>query len=200
MLQEALITQRNGRYVVPLRADSKGKLKSIVHDQSASGATLFVEPIGVVELNNAYQEAQLAERDEVRRILAELSAHIGEHHDAARTPCWKRWRSSISCWHAPGMPMIPASWNRCSYRSANRVRTITPAVPFKLMKARHPLLDPERVVPIDVDLDEQTFSVVITGPNTGGKTVTLKTVGLLVVMAQCGLHITGAIRLGIELL
>ncbi len=188
VLQEALITQRNGRYVVPLRADSKGKLKSIVHDQSASGATLFVEPIGVVELNNAYQEAQLAERDEVRRILAELSSHIGEHHEALTTmlEALAEFDLVLACaryaddTHAVE-PLLVAFHKPDEHHH--------PGSTIKLMKARHPLLDPERVVPIDVEFDEQTFSVVITGPNTGGKTVTLKTVGLLVVMAQCGLHI-----------
>ena len=188
VLQEALITQRNGRYVVPLRADSKGKLKSIVHDQSASGATLFVEPIGVVELNNAYQEAQLAERDEVRRILAELSSHIGEHHEALTVmlEALAEFDLVLACaryaddTHAVEPLLVP-------FRKPDEHHH--PGSTIRLIKARHPLLDPERVVPIDVEFDEQTFSVVITGPNTGGKTVTLKTVGLLVVMAQCGLHI-----------
>lgn len=190
-LQEPLITQRDGRYVLPLRAEFKGRIRSIVHDQSASGATLFVEPLGVVELNNQYRELQLAERDEERRILMELSQQVGRNSQAilqtvetianldlafARAKYADDTRSTEPILHP--IPHQPPS-------SANP----HPGTVIRLYQARHPLLDPQRVVPIDVELDPQTYALVITGPNTGGKTVTLKTVGLLALMAQSGLHI-----------
>ncbi len=187
MLQEALITQRNGRYVVPLRAEYKSKLRSIVHDQSASGATFFVEPLAVVELNNKWRELQLAEQEEERRILADLSAQVGANAEALRNMV-----DAIACFdlalmcakfaedlHAVEPELIPVKQGRENH----------PGTTIRLYQARHPLLDPRNAVSIDVDLDEQTFSLVITGPNTGGKTVTLKTVGLLVLMAQSGLQI-----------
>ena len=188
MLQEALITQRNGRYVIPLRAEFKGKLKSIVHDQSSSGATLFVEPIGVVDLNNRWHELQLAERDEVRRILAELSAKVGEEAEAIHgiVDALAEFDYCLMC----------AKYGEDLKASEPILKTISPpqkgghpGTTIRLLKARHPLLDPAQVVPIDIDLDKDTFAVVITGPNTGGKTVTLKTMGLMVLMAQYGLHI-----------
>ena len=190
-LQEPLITQRDGRYVLPLRAEFKGRIRSIVHDQSASGATLFVEPLGIVELNNQYRELQLAERDEERRILMELSQQVGRNSQAllqtvetianldlafARAKYADDTRSTEPILHP--IPHQPSS-------SANP----HPGTVIRLYQARHPLLDPQTVVPIDVGLDPQTYALVITGPNTGGKTVTLKTVGLLALMAQSGLHI-----------
>jgi DNA mismatch repair protein MutS2 len=187
MLQEALITQRNGRYVVPLRAEYKSKLRSIVHDQSASGATFFVEPLAVVELNNKWRELQLAEQDEERRILADLSSQVGTHAETLRymVKAIARFDLALMCakyaddLHAIEPELVPVKKGRENH----------PGTTIRLYQARHPLLDPRHVVPVDVDLDEQTFSVVITGPNTGGKTVTLKTVGLLVLMAQSGLQI-----------
>jgi DNA mismatch repair protein MutS2 len=186
-LQEALITTRNGRYVIPIRSESRSRVRSIIHDQSSSGATLFVEPLGVVELNNEYHELQLQERDEVRRILAELSDIVGEHYQAIKDI-------------VDSLADIDLDLAKAKY--AEDIKATEPElVPFRerkgnhpgstvyLFRARHPLLDPAKVVPIDVDLYEQTFAVVITGPNTGGKTVTLKTVGLFVLMAQSGLHI-----------
>lgn len=190
-LQEPLITQRDGRYVLPLRAEFKGRIRSIVHDQSASGATLFVEPLGIVELNNQYRELQLAERDEERRILMELSQQVGRHSQAilqtvetianldlafARAKYADDTHATEPILHpVPPQPPSPHSPH--------------PGTVIRLYQARHPLLDPETVVPIDVELDPQTYALVITGPNTGGKTVTLKTVGLLALMAQSGLHI-----------
>ena len=197
-LQDNVITQRDGRYVIPLRAEFKGQVKAIVHDQSSTGATLFVEPLAVVELNNAFREAQIAERDEVRRVLVELSALVGElggeivpgvaalaeldlafakakYADAigANEPVLKEWLKVKG--QRTGSPGVqPSTFDMPS---------------IKLIHARHPLLDPATVVPTDIDPLPGTFAVVITGPNTGGKTVTLKTVGLLAVMAQSGLHI-----------
>jgi len=187
MLQEALITQRDGRYVVPLRAEFKGRIRSVIHDQSSSGATLFVEPLFAVELNNAVREIELAERDEVRRVLAELSRQVGERADDI----------------IPGIAALAEldlAFARAKY--ADDLRAHEPilhpltgsdgaALPvvLRLYRARHPLLDPGTVVPVDFVLDPQTFAVVITGPNTGGKTVSLKTAGLLALMAQSGLHL-----------
>ncbi len=189
MLQEPIITQRGGRYVLPLRAEFKGRIKAIVHDQSASGATLFIEPIAVVEWNNKVRELELQERDEVLRVLHGLSMRIAEQAESLKL--------SVEAMAALDLALMKA-------RYAEELRAVEPElVPFAektpefhpgsvimLRRARHPLLDPAKVVPIDVVLDEQTFSVVLTGPNTGGKTVSLKTVGLLVLMAQSGMQIS----------
>ncbi len=195
-LQEALITQRDGRYVLPLRTEFKGRIKSIVHDQSASGATLFVEPLAVVELNNQYRESQLAERDEERRILAELSSQVGrqaaEIQQAVETIAeldvvFARAKFAEST-HAsePSLREMPRKAGASGVQPGPGLH---PRSVIRLYQARHPLLDPESVVAIDVELDPQTYALVITGPNTGGKTVTLKTIGLLALMAQAGLHI-----------
>jgi DNA mismatch repair protein MutS2 len=192
-LQEALVTQRDGRYVLPLRAEFKGRVRAIVHDQSASGATLFVEPFGVVELNNEYRELQLAERDEERRILAELSAQIGNYAVAILQMvdviaeldlalARGRFAEAIQA-SEPALHAFPKG------RGTRERKTGHPGSVIRLFGARHPLLDPKTVVPVDLDLDAQTYALVITGPNTGGKTVTLKTAGLLALMAQSGLHI-----------
>ena len=191
-LQDAVITQRDGRYVIPLRAEFKGQVKAIVHDQSSTGATLFIEPLAVVELNNTYRESQIAERDEVRRILAELSSQVGDlageivpgvvalaELDLAFAKA--KYADEMRANEPVLLPMPKA-------RHANHEGPEeTPSI--RLIHARHPLLDPETVVPISIDTQPGTFALVITGPNTGGKTVTLKTVGLLTVMAQSGLHI-----------
>ena len=187
VLQESLITQRNGRYVIPLRAEFKGRIKSIVHDQSASGATLFVEPLTVVELNNELHELELAERSEIQRILAELSNLVGANAPAILqlveviaqidlVLMCARYADDLNASEPELMPF--------TRRSADH-----PGSVIRLRKARHPLLDPAIVVPLDMVLDPQTFALVITGPNTGGKTVSLKTVGLMVLMAQSGMHI-----------
>ena len=188
MLQESIITQRNGRYVIPLRAEFKSKLKAIIHDQSSSGATLFVEPIAVVELNNRWHELQLEERDEVRRILADLSGKVGAEAAAIN--------GIVTALAQFDLALMCAKYSHALQACEPILKPVKPPAKLhhpgtciKLLKARHPLLDPTTVVSVDIDLDEKTFAVVITGPNTGGKTVTLKTVGLLVVMAQCGLHI-----------
>ncbi len=187
-LQEALITQRDGRFVIPLRADFKGRIKAIVHDQSASGATLFVEPISVVEHNNAYRELQLAERDEERRILAELSDEVG-----ANALLIKQTLDTVAL-----LDLIFAKAKYAEDLEATepslqpilgRRNSQHPGSVIRLIEARHPLLDKATVVAVDVELDPQTYAMIITGPNTGGKTVTLKTVGLLALMAQSGLHI-----------
>jgi DNA mismatch repair protein MutS2 len=199
MLQEAIITQRDGRYVIPLRTEFKGRIKSVVHDQSSSGATLFVEPLPVVELNNAIRELELAERDEELRVLRELSAQIGEHAQDlvygienlaaldlafAKAKYAEEIRASEPVLH----PMKEERGKRKDERGKKDEKPLSSFV-FRLLEARHPLLDPITVVPIDIYLNPGVRALVITGPNTGGKTVSLKTVGLLVLMAQSGLHI-----------
>jgi len=204
-LQESLVTQRDGRYVLPLRAEFKGRLKAIVHDQSASGATLFVEPLGVVELNNQYRELQLGERDEERRILVELSGQVAEHADElaqaleaiaeldlafARARYAEELGASEPLLKDFAPPKKPAGKTaRPSQPGPGTPGPTHPGSLIRLYAARHPLLDPSGVVPIDVELEPPHYVMVITGPNTGGKTVTLKTVGLLALMAQAGLHI-----------
>lgn len=187
-LQENFVTQRDGRYVIPLKAEHKGKIKAIVHDQSSSGATLFVEPLNIVELNNAYRELQLEEEDEQRKILAELSSAIGEYAEVILNGlallaeidfifARARYAIDLDATQPQLHPLTPKEGEQ------------HPGVRLRLLQARHPLLDPNTVVPIDVELDQLTYALVITGPNTGGKTVTLKTIGLMAAMAQSGLHI-----------
>ena len=186
MLQEPIITQRDGRFVIPLRAEFKGKIKSIVHDQSSSGATLFVEPLPIVEANNEIRELQLAERDEERRILAEVSALVGEH--AVELKYGVENLAVLDLAFAKGKYADQLKTSEPILREIPKSKSEKPAT-IGLLNARHPLLDPDHVVPIDVDPAPGTRAIVITGPNTGGKTVSLKTVGLLVLMAQSGLHI-----------
>lgn len=193
-LQEALITQRDGRYVIPLKADFKGKLRGIVHDQSASGATLFIEPLHTVEMNNTLREKQLEEQTEIRRILAALSAQIGEQAEKIVYTVEALADLDLAFAKAKYADALKASEPILhDFKTRPPTETIThrthPGSVIKLRMARHPLLNQETVVPIDVDVDERTYVVVITGPNTGGKTVSLKTVGLLALMAQCGLHL-----------
>ena len=192
-LQEALVTQRDGRYVLPLRVEFKGRVKAIVHDRSASGATLFVEPLAVVDLNNRYREMQLAERDEQRRVLADLSRRVGDHAEGVRRAVEVLAALDLAfarARYAEALEAeVPVLRGIRRTRSPRGEQTPHPGSTIRLWQARHPLLDPRAVVPIDVALDSRTYAMVITGPNTGGKTVTLKTVGLLALMAQSGLHI-----------
>lgn len=186
-LQEKLITQRHGRYVIPLRAEFKGRIPGIVHDQSGSGATLFIEPLSTVELNNTWRELQLAEEDEIRRILRELCALVGNE-----APYIVHTVETLA---ALDLALAKAKYAEALNATMPELvgfREVPPPHPgstIHLLSARHPLLDPQTVVPIDVEMDDETYVLVITGPNTGGKTVALKTVGLLALMAQCGLHL-----------
>ncbi|GAB4499732.1 MAG: endonuclease MutS2 [Anaerolineales bacterium] len=195
MLQESIITQRDGRYVIPLRAEFKGKIKAVIHDQSSSGATLFVEPLPVVEANNEIRELQLAERDEERRILAEVSSLVGAHASELKYGVENLAVLDLAFAKAKYGEELKASEPTIHELKveSSKLKEQNPATfnlpTLKLIQARHPLLDPDTVVPIDVDPREGTRAIVITGPNTGGKTVSLKTVGLLVLMAQSGLHI-----------
>jgi DNA mismatch repair protein MutS2 len=202
-LMDSVITQRDGRYVIPLRAEFKGQIKAIVHDQSSSGATLFVEPLAVVELNNTFREVQIAERDEVRRILAEISAQAGALADEiipGVTALSELDLTFAKAKYADEMkacePILHSIVKGRRLKTGgqhgedgNRPPVNHPPASIRLLHARHPLLDPQTVVPVSIDAAPGTFALVITGPNTGGKTVTLKTVGLLAIMAQSGLHI-----------
>jgi len=199
-LQEPIITQRDGRYVIPLRAEFKGQIKAVVHDQSSSGATLFVEPLPVVELNNTVRELELQERDEERRILYEVSVQVGEHAVEFKYGVENLAMLDLVFAKAKYAEELKASEPVLSQRSKVKGRkrsdtndnqlSSSDGLRINLMKARHPLLDPSTVVSIDVDPEPGTRAIVITGPNTGGKTVSLKTVGLLALMAQSGLHIS----------
>jgi DNA mismatch repair protein MutS2 len=184
LLQEPIITQREGRYVIPLKTDFKGRIKGVVHDVSASGATTFIEPLSVVELNNAWRELQLEEQQEENRILAHLSDITAEHAPQIRQTVQALAELDLAFAKAKYADAINAT---AAELVPNR-RTI-PNSTVRLIGARHPLLDPKTVVPIDLILDDETHVLIITGPNTGGKTVTLKTMGLLTLMAQAGLHV-----------
>jgi DNA mismatch repair protein MutS2 len=179
-LQEQLITQRGGRYVVPVKAEMRGSVKGIVHDQSASGATVFIEPLEILEANNALREAELAESAEVRRVLDELSRRVeraGEDLDSVTTAL-------------AALDLLLAKAELAAHLECERPVLDSHGI-LDLVGARHPLLV-ERgtgVVPIDVRLGSDFRALVITGPNTGGKTVTLRTIGLLVLMAASGLQI-----------
>jgi len=176
-LQEPIVTTRGDRYVVPVKADFRGRVRGIVHDQSASGATLFIEPLVVVELNNHLTELQSREHEEVERVLREVSGEIGAEADEIQ--------QAVEALAELDLQLAKA-------RYARLIRGVEPRLNedgrIALRGARHPLLS-GRVVPIDFRLGEDFFIVVITGPNTGGKTVALKTVGLLTLMAQAGLHV-----------
>ncbi len=176
-LQEPIITLRNGRYVLPVRADARSRVKGIVHDASGSGQTLFVEPLVAVELGNAWREAQAAEREEIERILDELSALV-----AANTVQLRESLGALAhfdLWSAKAR--LAAEMDGIRADTADRPEVI-------LLGARHPGLS-GRVVPIDIRLGDGYTALVVTGPNTGGKTVTLRTLGLLSLMHQAGLHI-----------
>lgn len=187
-LQEPIITQRDGRYVVPLRAENKGRIKGVVHDRSSSGATIFIEPLTVVDMNNQIRELRLAERDEVRRILAELSSLVGEHEEDLASTVQGLAAIDIALAKARYAEDLKAN-EPVLHESTPQSEPPCPGTTIRLYAARHPLLNPDMVVPIDLILEPDTYALVITGPNTGGKTVALKTAGLLALMAQCGMHI-----------
>lgn len=188
MLQEPIITQRDGRAVIPLRAEFKGKIEAVIHDRSSSGATLFIEPLKVVDLNNQIRELELTERDEIRRLLAELSSLVGANHEELVGIVEVLAKLDLAFAKAKYAESIAANEPILSEWRA-KDHAVHPGSTLRLIAARHPLLDPEEVVPLDLVLDEETYALVITGPNTGGKTVALKTTGLLALMTQCGLHI-----------
>lgn len=187
-LQETIVTQRNGRYVLPLKAEARTSVPGIVHDQSTSGATIYVEPQAMVEANNKFRKLELDERDEVQRILAELTAKVAEQGPILREMVETLTRLDLA--FARGRYALRLNaFPPTLHPFPKKQKEGHPGVVLRLFGARHPLLDPHQVVAIDVVLDKDTYGLIITGPNTGGKTVTLKTVGLLVLMAQTGLHI-----------
>jgi DNA mismatch repair protein MutS2 len=186
-LQDSLVTQRAGRYVIPVKADFRGRIPGIVHDSSASGATLFIEPLSVVQLGNRWRELQLEEEKEVERILAELSALVADYADEL---VWTvKALAELDLALAKGRYALAIDAHEPAMTSFRWEANRNPGSSLDLRQARHPLLPPDTVVPIDIHLTDEFFSIIITGPNTGGKTVSLKTVGLMAAMAQAGLHI-----------
>lgn len=192
-LQENIVTMREGRYVIPVRADARGVVKGIVHDTSASGQTLFIEPFDVVELNNHWREQQMEEKREVDRILDTLSQKIGDEADGIRRMveaiaaidlAMAKARLASRMQATRPRLHVPAPGQRVKSDDANH-----PSHYLRLVQARHPLIEADQVVPIDIEIGERYRVLLITGPNTGGKTVALKTVGLLTLMAQTGLFI-----------
>ena len=177
-LQDTIITVREGRYVVPIKQENKRHFKGIIHDQSSSGATIFVEPLAVVELNNELRELHIAEREEIERILKELTDLVREKAEDIRNN--QKILQRLDYIFAKGKYALDID-------GTEPILNIEGYINIK--KGRHPLLDPKTVVPIDIYLGKDFNTLVITGPNTGGKTVTLKTVGLLTLMAQAGLFI-----------
>ena len=177
-LREPIITIRQGRYVVPVKSECKNDVPGLVHDVSATGSTYFVEPMSAVNANNALRELELKEKKEIERILAELSAEAAGYRSAI----------DLDYQLLVQLDVIFAK-AKLSYQMRAGEPIMNEKGRVELRKARHPLIDPKTVVPISVRLGTDFDSMIITGPNTGGKTVTLKTIGLLTLMAECGLHI-----------
>ncbi len=177
-LREPIITIRQGRYVVPVKAEHKNDVPGLVHDVSATGSTYFVEPMSAVNANNALRELELKEKKEIERILAELSADAAAHRDDI----------NLNYSMLVQLDVIFAK-AKLAYRMQAWPPVMNDKGRVELRKARHPLIDSKKVVPISLRLGSDFDTMIITGPNTGGKTVTLKTIGLLTLMAECGLHI-----------
>ncbi len=177
-LQEAVITTRNGRYCVPVKAEYKSQVPGMVHDQSKAGSTFFIEPVSVVRLNNEIRELHLKETEEIARILATLSNNAGEH-TIELLANYETLTLLDFIFAKAGLSL--------SYKGSEPVMNTEGIINIK--KGRHPLIDSHKVVPVDIRIGKDYHQLIITGPNTGGKTVTLKTIGLFSLMAQSGLHI-----------
>ncbi len=177
-LQDTVITMRGGRYCLPVKAEAKGQVPGMIHDQSSTGATLFIEPMAVVKLNNDLKELYLKEQDEIEAILANLSNQAAEHIEELQTNY--ETMTELDFIFARGSLAKQYNGTAPLFNKEHRIR---------IRKGRHPLLDSHTVVPIDIHLGESFDLLIVTGPNTGGKTVSLKTVGLFTLMGQAGLHI-----------
>ena len=221
-LQDSIVTMRGGRYVIPVKQEHRQKIPGMIHDQSKGGQTLFVEPQAVVELNNALRELELAEQQEIARILAELSSRVAEHYDELRNNheliikldfIMAKGKLSSKMGGEParisgypeynkGTSFDSGSGNRNEsfpgMRTSSSWKEEDEGV-LLLSEARHPLIDREKAVPINLTLGEDYTSLIITGPNTGGKTVSLKTAGLLSLMAMSGLHIPASAKSSIPI-
>lgn len=182
-LQDFIITMRNGRYCLPVKAEAKSQITGMVHDQSSSGSTLFIEPMAVVNLNNELKELSIKEQDEIAVILATLSAKAGEYIPAIETDY--QILTELDFIFAKAAYALEYNGITPHFNTERKIR---------ILKGRHPLLDAKKVVPIDISLGSDFDQLVITGPNTGGKTVSLKTVGLLTLMGQAGLPIPSGDR------
>lgn len=182
-LQDAVVTMRDGRYCLPVKAEAKASVPGMVHDQSSSGSTLFIEPMAVVNLNNELRELFLKEQEEINHILADLSNRVAENAGGIR----QNYSVLAELDFIFAKAQLAKSYNGVAplFNEKGRIH---------IRKGRHPLLDPKKVVPIDVHLGEDFRQLIVTGPNTGGKTVSLKTVGLLTLMGQSGLHIPAGDR------
>ncbi|MBQ6807093.1 MAG: endonuclease MutS2 [Lachnospiraceae bacterium] len=177
-LQDAVVTMRNNRYCIPVKAEHKGQVPGMVHDQSSTGSTFFIEPAAVVALNNELKELALKEQEEIEVILADLSAQAGEHTEALTTN--QKLMTTLDFIFAKASLAMEQNAAKPLFNTEHYIR---------IRQGRHPLLEKKKVVPIDIQLGTDFDLLVITGPNTGGKTVSLKTVGLLTLMGQAGLHI-----------
>lgn len=177
-LQDAVVTMRNNRYCIPVKAEHKGQVPGMIHDQSSTGSTFFIEPAAVVTLNNELKELSIKEQEEIEVILADLSSRAGEHTEALLTN--QKLMTTLDFIFAKASLAMDENATMPIFNTERHVR---------IRKGRHPLLDKKKVVPIDIELGTDFDLLVITGPNTGGKTVSLKTVGLLTLMGQAGLHI-----------
>lgn len=177
-LREPIITIRQGRYVVPVKSECKNDVPGLVHDVSATGSTYFVEPMSAVNANNALRELELKEKKEIERILAELSSEAAAHAEDINLDYSMLVQLDVIFAKA-----------KLAYRMRAWAPIMNDCGRIELRNARHPLIDPQKVVPISVRLGSDFDTMIITGPNTGGKTVTLKTIGLLTLMAECGMHI-----------
>lgn len=180
-LQDAIVTMRDGRYVIPVKQEHRLKFPGMIHDQSKGGQTLFIEPQAIVDMNNKLKELAVEEEAEIARILAELSSRVGEHYYELKN------NQSLM----EKLDFIMAK-GKLSRSMAGEEPSVTSGKVLKLNKARHPLIDPDKVVPIDLEVGDKYSALIITGPNTGGKTVSLKTAGLLSLMTMSGLHIPAA--------